>query len=138
MKTMQWMGLMMLMLVAMVTGAEAQGLTAAARVERSGWATNAYTLSGVTGRVRVHTIFVQNTSSSDLWLHVFDATSTPANNTRPALTAVKILAGSGGGYDFGLYGAPFTSGVTICTSSTDLTLTNSTASFDITTVYSPR
>lgn len=131
---------MMWMLVGMTIGvidAKAQGIAAAAAVERSGWATNAYTLSR-TGPVRVHTIFVQNTSSSDLWLHVANATSLPSNNARPALSPVKILAGAGGGYDFGLYGAPFSTGVTVATSSTDLTLTNSTASFDVTIIYSPR
>lgn len=114
----------------------AQGLVAAANIERSLTSTNAFT--AVSRKTRVFTIFVQNTSASDLWLHVADATSTPANNSRPALSPVKILAGAGGGYDFGTYGAPFNTGVTVLTSTTDLTLTNTTASFDVTVIHTPR
>ena len=125
--------------VALVTGlpaAHAQGLVAAASISRSLTSTNAFT--AVSRGSRVFTVFVQNTSASDLWLHVYDATSTPANNSRPSLSAVKILAGAGGGYDFGSYGAPMGTGVTVCTSTTDLTLTNTTASFDVTVIYTPR
>lgn len=114
----------------------AQGIVAAASLERSLTSTNAVTL--VSRRTRVFTVFVQNTSASDLWLHVHDTASTPADGARPALSPVKILAGAGGGYDFGTYGAPFNTGVTVLTSTTDLTLTNSTASFDVTVIHTLR
>ncbi len=127
---------MLAVLLAMVMGAEAQGIVAAAKIDRSLTSTNAITL--VTRSTRVFTVFVQNTSASDLWLHVYDGTSTPANGTRPSLSAVKVLAGAGGGFDFGTYGAPFQNGVTVLTSTTDLTLTNSTASFDVTLIHTPR
>lgn len=125
--------------VAMIAGlpaAHAQGLVAAANISRSLTSTNAFT--AVSRQSRVFTVFVTSSSSSDLWLHVFDATSTPANGARPSVSAVKILAQSGGGYTFEGYGAPFSTGVTVCTSTTDLTLTNSTASFDVTVIYTPR
>lgn len=136
MKTKLWMWLLALVLLVAVNSAQAQGIVAAAKVERSLTSTNAVTL--VSRSTRVFTVFVQNNSASDLWLHVYDGTSTPANGTRPSLSAVKVLAGAGGGYDFGTYGAPFLNGVTVLTSSTDLTLTNSTASFDVTLIHTPR
>lgn len=127
---------MLALLLAVTAGVQAQGLVAGAKLERSLTSTNAVTL--VTRSTRVFTVFVQNTSASDLWLHVYDGTSTPANGTRPSLSAVKVLAGTGGGYDFGTYGAPFGTGVTVLTSTTDLTLTNSSASFDVTVIHTPR
>lgn len=128
--------ILLLALLASAVSMHAQGLVAAASISRSLTSTNAFT--AVERSSRVFTVFVQNTSASDLWLHVYNTTSTPANNSRPAFSAVKILAGTGGGYDFGSYGAPLTTGVTVCTSTTDLTLTNSSASFDVTVIYTPR
>lgn len=138
MKLKTWIrfGLLLVALLAGLPAAHAQGLVAASNISRSLTSTNAFT--AVSRGSRVFTVFVQNSSATDLWLHVYDATSTPANNSRPAFSPVKILAGAGGGYDFGSYGAPLGTGVTVCTSSTDLTLTNSTASFDVTVLYTPR
>lgn len=138
MKLKTWIGfgLLLVALLAGIPRASAQGLVAASAISRSLTSTNAFT--AVSRGSRVFTVFVSNTSASDLWLHVYDATSTPANNSRPAFSPVKILAGSGGGYDFGSYGAPLGTGVTVCTSTTDLTLTNSTPSFDVTVLYTPR
>jgi hypothetical protein len=138
MKLKTWIGfgLLLVALLAGIPRASAQGLVAAANISRSLTSTNAFT--AVSRGSRVFTVFVQNSSASDLWLHVYDTTSTPANNSRPAFSPVKILAGAGGGYDFGSYGAPLGTGVTVCTSTTDLTLTNSTASFDVTVIYTPR
>jgi hypothetical protein len=138
MKLKTWIrfGLLLVTLLAGMPRASAQGLVAAANISRSLTSTNAFT--AVSRGSRVFTVFVQNSSATDLWLHVYDATSTPANNSRPTLSPVKILAGAGGGYDFGSYGAPLGTGVTVCTSTTDLTLTNSSASFDVTVIYTPR
>lgn len=136
MKTWIGFGLLLVVLLAGIPAARAQGLVAASNISRSLTSTNAFT--AVSRSSRVFTVFVSNTSASDLWLHVYDATSTPANNSRPTFSPVKILAGAGGGYDFGSYGAPLGTGVTVCTSTTDLTLTNSTASFDVTVIYTPR
>jgi hypothetical protein len=138
MKLKTWIrfGLLLVTLLAGMPRASAQGLVAASNISRSLTRTNTFT--AVSRGSRVFTVFVQNTSASDLWLHVYDATSLPANNSRPSFSPVKILAGAGGGYDFGVYGAPLGTGVTVCTSTTDLTLTNSTASFDVTVIYTPR
>ena len=138
MKLKTWIkfGLLLVTLLAGMPRASAQGLVAASDISRSLTSTNAFT--AVSRGSRVFTVFVHNTSASDLYLHVFNTTSTPANGTRPAFSPVVILAGKGGGYDFGSYGAPLGTGVTVCTSTTDLTLTNSTASFDVTVIYTPR
>ena len=141
MKTKRWFGWVLVVAMALtaavlVPQAHAQGLVAASNISRSLTSTNAFT--AVSRQSRLFTVFVSNTSASDLWLHVYDATSTPANGSRPSFSPVKILAGAGGGYDFGSYGAPLGTGLTVCTSTTDLTLTNSTASFDVTVIYTPR
>lgn len=128
--------LLMLALVLPSVNVSAQGLVAGGKIERSLTSTNAFT--AVSRSTRVFTIFVENTSASDLWLHVADATSTPSAGARPALSGIIIPAGKTGGYDFGTYGAPFANGVTVCTSTTDLTLTNSTASFDVTVIHTLR
>jgi hypothetical protein len=121
----------------LLTGSgQGQGLVAAASVERSTSSTAAFT--AVTRPTRVFTVFVCNNNASALWLHVADATSTPANNTRPRLSAVLVPSGGTAGYDFGTYGVPFTNGVTVLSSTTDLTLTNGAASFDVTVVHTPR
>jgi hypothetical protein len=101
----------------------------------TGPATNAWTPR--LGVARVYTITAYNSSATDLYLHVFDAAATPANNTVPALAPVLVPAGKTAGHDYH-GGAAFTNGVTICTSTTDRTLTNSTASFMLSITFNDR
>ena len=127
--------LLLLLLLLFPPAARAQGLVAAATIVRSQTATNAEVM--VSRKTRCFNVMVTNQGSTDVWLHVFNTASVPANGTRPAFNAIKVAAGGDNFYDFGTYGAPMTTGVTVCTSTTDLTLTNAGAVFDITVTHTP-
>jgi hypothetical protein len=86
------------------------------------------------GTARVHDIYVQSTSASDIWLHVFDSATNQLDGARSTIPAVKIIAGEGGGYVWH-QGRPFKQGVYVATSTTDQTLTNTTPSFKVEVVY---
>jgi hypothetical protein len=115
--------------------AHAQGLKAAAAVERSLCPTNAITM--VSRSTTMFSVTAYNVSASDLYLHVFDATSTPAANTVPTLPAIKVTANTTAGYDFNIGGCKFANGIVVATSTTPVTFTNGTASFQIAVTHAP-
>lgn len=105
------------------------------QLQTSRIATNAWV--GFTNAHVNYLIVAENSSASDLWLHIYDTNAVPANGASPIYPGVLIPAGKTGGYDFP-YGAPFRRGVTVCNSTTDRTLTNSSANFVITVLYDDR
>jgi hypothetical protein len=133
--------LALLTLFLWVAGAGAQGYREQLRYSKtyanSLVATNSYPASIVP--TVVHKIIVENSSATALWVWVGDTNvTTPANNNFPVLPP-KLAAATGGNveYDFGPGGIPMRLGCVVATSTTDRTLTNSTASFVITVVHSP-
>lgn len=115
--------------------AQAQGLKGAGVTTSSLTITNVLVAS--TRAATLYSATAYNASASDLYLLVFDATSLPANNTVPKLSPVKILADKTGGYDFNVAGCRFANGIVVATSTTPITLTNGTASFQIVVTSSP-
>ncbi len=92
--------------------------------------------SATTKITQVYSITAVNVSATDLWLFVVDTnTAVIANNTLPSLAPVLVTAGKTGFYDFGASGCRFGAGVTVATSTTPASLTNSTASFIITVTF---
>lgn len=76
-----------------------------------------------------------NTSASDRYIHVFNATSLPADTTIPLFTMIA-LAGSTFGYTApNLYGRYFSTGIVIATSSTLATLTVGAAEMHVDVNY---
>jgi hypothetical protein len=128
-------GLSLLALLALLPSTHAQGLRGAASSEESLTATNAWT--AVSRKTTLYTVSAANASSGDLYLMVFDATSTPSAGTVPALPGLKIPSGSVGGWDFNVAGCPFANGVVVATSTTPVTFTNGSASFQITVTHTP-
>lgn len=111
-------------------------IVGATRVSTCVVATNALVAS--TAPTQLFSVTAENSSGSDLWLLVFDATSLPANGTAPTLAPVKITAGATGGYDFNIAGCHFSNGIVAANSTTDRALTNGGAVFWITVTHDPR
>lgn len=115
--------------------AQAQALKGAALLEKTTAPTNSW--APVVRSTTVYTISAYNSSATDLYLHVFDATAVPANGTVPTLSPVLIPAGKTGGWDFNVAGCKFANGVAVASSTTDRTTTNATASFQINITHTP-
>lgn len=127
------LGLALLLAAGTITAQNLAGLRSVGSRIKTPVATNAWT--AVSQANRVYLISVQNSSATDLYLHVFDTNGIPSAGATPDLDALLIPAGKTGGWDFGVQGCPFNLGVTIATSTTDRTLTNGTASFTCTVLY---
>lgn len=95
------------------------------RVDRHVVATNNVVLG--TNSSQVYSVSVYNGGASDVYLLVFDSSTNQLANARPSAPAVKVLAGTTGGWDFGAGGAQFYYGVNAAISTTPYTLTNATA-----------
>jgi hypothetical protein len=115
--------------------AGAQGLKAAASHERTTAPTNSWV--AVSRSTTLFTVTAYNSSATDLYLHVFDATAVPANGSIPTMPPVLIPAGKTGGWDYSIGGCKFANGVAVATSTTDRTTTNATASFMINLTHTP-
>lgn len=66
---------------------------------------------------------VTNTSGGTLYLHVFDATSLPADTAVPLTSPITVAAGTNNGNDWRPEGVRFTLGCVLALSSTLDTLT---------------
>ncbi len=87
-----------------------------------------------TNAAKVYDITVFNTGATDLYLLVFDSKTNQLVNTAPSITPVKVLAGASTSM-FWMGGRNFRRGVTLATSTTPATLTNSAAVFLIDVTY---
>ena len=125
-----------LLLLCAAPESRAQGLNAAGLLSRSVTITNAFVAS--TRSSTLYTVTAYNASASDLYLHIFDATSLPADNTVPTLPPLKIPTDTTGYYDFNVAGARFANGIVVATSTTPNTLTNGSASFLIEVTHNPK
>ncbi len=126
----------LLLLAVMFTqvSARAQAMRAAGRTSSTVTVTNSFVAAA--RQVQAFSITAFNSSTADLYLHVFDAASLPANGSTP-LGVVRIPANSTGGFDWGLPGRPFSTGVLCAVSTTPITLTNGSAVFLLDVTYSP-
>jgi hypothetical protein len=135
------MALMLLVLLAFAEGAQAQTYGQALRYSKqyntTVVATNTHPAS-ITPTA-VHYIGVENSSATALWVWVGDTNvlAVPANGNIPAVAPKLVAAGGNAEYFFGPGGMPMRFGCVVATSTTDRTLTNSTASFVVTVVHSP-
>lgn len=118
----------------------AQGLFAASVYRTTPVATNAWVpFSGQNiNASRLFSITAQNSSASDIWLHLCDTNGLPANGTAAHWPPVKIEAGKTGGFDFSLYGLPFSNGLCVVNSTTDRAITNGAADLVIGVIYNKR
>lgn len=88
----------------------------------------AYEASHV-GKASAGTLFsvsIYNSSNSAQFYQLHDAAALPANNAVPK-SVIRIPAQGTGGWDFGLRGRPFATGIVIANSSTGPTLTTGSA-----------
>ncbi len=115
--------------------AAAQGLRAAGVTKKSETITNSFVVT--TRASTLYSVTAYNASASDLYLLVFDATSLPANGAVPHLPPVKVTANTTAGYDFNIGGCKFPTGIVVATSTTPITLTNGSASFQLTITSNP-
>lgn len=114
--------------------AMAQAIKAATETTSTVTATNSFVAAA--RPVRAFDITVYNSSTSDLYCHIFDATSTPSAGAVP-IAPLKIPTGETRSYTWNLAGRKFTNGVLVATSTTPVTFTNGTASFLIDVTWSP-
>lgn len=63
-----------------------------------------------------------NTKTSVQFCQIFDSATLPADNAVP-LASFKLAASDARAYDIGITGMPFSSGITVCNSSTQATKT---------------
>ncbi len=86
----------------------------------------------VPGRIVVYGFTVYSTSASAVYLGVFDANLVPGNGAVP-LWSWPLAAHSGAGFDWTPRGRQFQTGLVLCESSTDATLTATEAEcfFDV-------
>jgi hypothetical protein len=87
-----------------------------------------------TNACRGFSIVAHNSSSSDLWLLVFDRSTNaiPPDGSIPTLAPIKVAAGTQNFWDWNAVGHPFTRGIIVANSTTDRALTNSSANFWLT------
>ena len=120
-------------------GAYAQGLQAAGAYVTTPVATNTWSPFAASAQtVRIFSVTAANSSASDIWLHLCDSQSLPANGTAAHFAPIKVTAGTTGYFDFNVSGLPFTNGLTVVNSTTDRHITNGAASLIISVVYTRR
>jgi hypothetical protein len=112
---------------------QAQALKPATETASSPVPTNS--LVAVARPVRVFDVTVFNSHTADLYIHIFDATATPAAGTVP-LAPLKLLAGETRSYSWDVASRKFTNGVVVAASTTPATFTNAGAVFLIDVTYS--
>lgn len=91
---------------------------------------------GFTGGGRIHAVQVQNSSTSDVWLHVWDSATNKLENAGAEVTPLKIPAGLTGGHDFQTYTVPLRFGCVAGISTTDRTYTNAGNVCKFTVIFS--
>lgn len=96
-------------------------------------ATNAWVAYSLPGG-KLYDLTIYNVSASLLYVHVFDSNVVPSDGAFPTLAPQPLPANSSISYSY-TGGRGFTNGITICTSTTPITLTNGTASFKIDISY---
>ena len=95
-------------------------------------ATNVWVAAPVGGVL--YDLEVYNLSTSTLYVHVFNTNALPANGSFPNIAPVQLPANSTATFSY-VNGRKFDTGITICSSTTPLTLTNGTASFKMSINY---
>jgi hypothetical protein len=95
-------------------------------------ATNVWVAAPVGGIL--YDLEVYNLSASTLYVHIFNTNALPANGAFPTVAPVQLPANSTATFSY-YNGRKFDTGITICTSTTPLTLTNGTASFKMSINY---